>query len=84
MVPCDPSIFLDSDYGPNKWKIPLEDGYVWVNFESDGKWTNAEWPHAIKFYNRKGFDKQGTLEYLKEYASRNVAIVDVDDKDDEF
>jgi hypothetical protein len=84
MVPCDPLAFLESDYGPNKWKMPLESGYKWVNLEFNGKWTDALWPHVLKFYDRTGFDKERTLGYLKEYASPNVTIVDVDDKEDEF
>jgi hypothetical protein len=84
MVPCRPIPFLDSDYGKGLWRTPIHKGYKWGNLEREGKWSDAQWPHAIKYYSSSGFDKEKTLAYLNEYASKNVSITDVDDKEDEF
>ena len=75
---------LESEYEKDKWKVPLKKGFKWMNFGPVKKWTDDEWPRALKFYNTKGFNRQGTLNYMRKYKSPNVTINDVDEKDDEF
>jgi hypothetical protein len=86
MVPCKPLDIFECEYGKEGWKTPLHNSYKWLNYEDRGDWTDEQWTHAIKFYNKNGFDKQGTIDYIKERFSTNynVSLDNIKENEDEF
>jgi hypothetical protein len=85
IVPCDPLVIVEADYGKGKWKMPQESDYKFMNMEYRSDWSDEDWPHAIKFYEEDSFNKKYTLGYLNDYVKGNDSkITDIDDNDDEF
>jgi hypothetical protein len=80
MVPCDPVKYLNAEYGNEKrWKTPKASNYTWSNVVYNSKWTDYEWPHAIKYYDRNGnLLKPKILKYLNQHSKYN--ITDIDDE----
>ena len=70
IVPCNPEEYLSLQYGKDKWKLPLKEGYFnynSINFYKE--WTDDEWPNAVRWYNTVGeVDVQKTLNDLNRNA----------------
>lgn len=54
MVPCDPVKYLDFEYGPSNWLMPLVANYSWKNLYYKANWTDYEWPRVLKYYYNNG------------------------------
>jgi hypothetical protein len=72
MVPCNPVSVFESEYGKDKWQVPLKSGYTWLNFVMAKTWSDEQWPQAIEFYTQKGLDTERTSEYILRYQKPNV------------
>jgi hypothetical protein len=85
MVPCEPLVIFECEYGKDKWKTPLQKGYKWLNYENRGDWTDEQWLHAIKFYNKNGFDEQRTIDFIKPRLSSkfNGSLNGIKENEDE-
>ena len=80
MIPCDPITYLDRDYGPGNWQTPQSVNYTWTNVKYWEKWTESQWPHTIKYYDRDGkLIKKKILEYVNKYMSEPITEVPLDD-----
>jgi hypothetical protein len=79
-VPCDPKVVIDQEYGVGKWRKPITDGsHKFRNRKFAGKLTDWEWKNSIKFYNRKGVDRNYTLSFVNKYADKKFDAIDDDD-----
>lgn len=83
-VPCDPVAYLNKEYGrPDRWKTPKEKNYTWSNVVFNSKWTDEQWPHVIKFYDKSGnLLKKKTLEVVNKELKHNLTDIDGLDNDD--
>ncbi|CAF0881230.1 unnamed protein product [Didymodactylos carnosus] len=53
-IPCDPVEYLNSEYGMNKWNLPLKTGYSWINLKIHSVWNDVAWLYATRLYTRDG------------------------------
>ncbi len=84
LIPCDPVQYLNYEYGGIKnWITPKKKNYKWSNLDKQTwNWTEKEWVHAIKFYNKKiGFDKNQTLKFVNQYLKAPNKVKTIPDDD---
>ena len=68
MIPCDPVTYLNNEYGIDNWATPMSKNYQWKNVKYFKNWTDSEWPHAVRYYDKKGqLIQKKTLNYLNEH-----------------
>jgi hypothetical protein len=53
-VPCEPVDYLNTEYGKETWKHPLERNYTWLNMKYDAFWNDISWMYAVRLYTREG------------------------------
>ncbi|CAF1098910.1 unnamed protein product [Adineta steineri] len=53
-IPCSPINYLNNEYGYEKWKIPLEKNYTWINVKYNSIWNDISWMYAVRLYTREG------------------------------
>ncbi|CAF1246082.1 unnamed protein product [Adineta ricciae] len=68
-VPCSPVQYLDSEYGKDKWKTPLEKNYTWTNMKYHSIWDDISWMYAVRLYTRQG--KLRTDNFAIEWISKH-------------
>lgn len=67
LVPCQPEKYLDTNYGPSRWKTPESDfkKYVWPSIKLSGKWTDDQLLNSVRFFSKDGeIDQTTTFNYL--------------------
>lgn len=77
MVPCDPVSYLNKEYGTQqRWSVPQATNYTWSNVNHWKSWSDAEWPHVIKYYDKEGkiIDTK-ILQYLNKHSKYNITKV---------
>ncbi len=80
IVPCDPKVLLDRDYGEKNWDLPILDGtHKLLNMDFLGKMNDLEWKNSIRFFNGKGFDRNYTIEFINKHVEKKVTAVEDDD-----
>ena len=80
MVPCDPVKYLNREYGRDLWKSPESKNYTWTNVLFWKNWTDSEWPHTIKYYDKNGdLIEPKILEYVNKFSNENITSVPDDD-----
>jgi hypothetical protein len=79
MVPCDPVKYLSAEYGAEKWQTPLAKRYKWTNLKHVGNWSDAQWPHVVKFYDPKGKIRlKKTLGIINSYSNVTISKLPFD------
>jgi hypothetical protein len=73
---------FDSEYEKDTWRVPIKKGFKWLNFGKVKYWSDEQWPHVIKFYNRRGFDKNSTVWFLRHHL--NATVIHVNETEDEY
>ena len=82
MVPCDPVKYLDNEYGVNNWATPLSKNYQWKNVVYFKNWTNSEWPHAVRYYDKEGkLIEKKTLDYINQHLKVKIESLPKNDLD---
>ena len=85
MIPCNPVEYLNNEYGVNNWAMPKAKNYSWKNVFYYKNWTDDEWPHAVRYYDKKGkLIKKKTLNYLNEHLQVKLESLPKNDDDDDF
>ncbi|RNA04974.1 hypothetical protein BpHYR1_047104, partial [Brachionus plicatilis] len=80
MVPCDPVKYLDREYGPRHWESPESKNYTWKNVVYSGNWSDSDWPHSIKYYDKNGnLLKKKILEYVNKFQEKNLTSISNDE-----
>jgi hypothetical protein len=75
---------FNSEYERDSWKVPLKKDFKWLNNGAQLNWSDAQWPHVVKFYNERGFNRNETLAFLRYHSSKHATILDVNPTEDEF
>ena len=57
---------LNTEYGSSgEWQKHTDENFELKNLISNGKWTDNQWPNAVRFYNLNGqININRTLEFL--------------------
>ena len=80
--PCDPVHYLNKEYGPNNWHSPQSKNYTWSNVAFWKNWSDTEWPHAVKYYDKQGaLLKPKMLAYINKHMSHGHGLTELPDDD---
>lgn len=77
MIPCDPVEYLNKEYGKKeRWITPQSSNYTWSNVNHWKSWSDEEWPHVIKYYDKAGvLIKSKVLSYLNKHSKINITEI---------
>ena len=79
MIPCDPVHYLDQEYGAANWRKPMESKYEWKNVAYNSIWSDSEWPHAVKYFDRAGnLIVQKIKNYINKFLANRIQTVPPD------
>lgn len=79
LVPCEPEAYLEKEYGSKRWRTPLAKNYQWDNVKYWTNWTENEWIHTVRYYDRHGkLIKNKTREHLNKFLSFNLSSSEFD------
>jgi len=79
MVPCDPEAYLEKEYGSKRWRTPQAKNYQWENVKYWKNWTDDEWIHTVRYYDKQGnLIKNKTLDQLNRFLTVNLTTDEFD------
>ena len=80
LVPCNPEYYLSQQYGEEKWRKPLVDGYFnGRSIKLFRNWTNDEWPYVVRWYKSSGeLDVNKTLNEINRFSTHQYAVLPPD------
>lgn len=79
LVPCDPVKYLENEYGSKRWRSPQSKNYVWDNVKYWRNWTDSEWIHSVRYYDKNGnVIKNKTLAQLNKFLKESISSAEFD------